>query len=237
VPTPAIEREEIDMDTLNCAMADAGTLERLRYYPRRLLTADDMRAEQEYFREKLRRHNRMLHGWGVVCGLEVVADPSSGPMAVNICPGYALGPWGDEIYVGEPAKLDLTHCARPAAEPCKPKADVAAAATVGETVLIVRIRYLECPTRPMRTLPAGCGCDETSCEYSRLRDGFEIACVVKPAREPVPLPGMRPNPKVPACLPCPSEPWIVLAQVTSSAGAITINNEIRRILPHTPSSP
>src|SRR5512147_2416454 len=84
----------------------ASSLERLRYFPRQLLTADDMRVEQEYFREKMRRHNRFLHGWGVVCGLEVVADAASGPMAVKVCPGYALGPWGDEIYVEEPIAFD-----------------------------------------------------------------------------------------------------------------------------------
>ena len=36
---------------------------RVRYFPRQLLTADDMRTEQEYLREKLRRHNRLLHRW------------------------------------------------------------------------------------------------------------------------------------------------------------------------------
>jgi hypothetical protein len=42
-------------------------LERVRYFPRQLITADDMRAEQEFFLNKMRRHNRFLHGWGVVC--------------------------------------------------------------------------------------------------------------------------------------------------------------------------
>src|SRR4029079_8903991 len=88
----------------------AGSAERLRYFPRQLLTADDMRTEQHYFREKLRRHNRMLHGWGVVCGLQVVVDPTGGGLGVSICPGYALGPWGDEICVEEAVPLDLTYC-------------------------------------------------------------------------------------------------------------------------------
>ena len=34
------------------------SLERVRYYPRQLMTAEDMRAEQDYFVERLRRHNR-----------------------------------------------------------------------------------------------------------------------------------------------------------------------------------
>src|SRR5215211_7302343 len=35
-----------------------------RYFPRQVVTADDLTADQEYFRERLRRHNRMLHGCG-----------------------------------------------------------------------------------------------------------------------------------------------------------------------------
>src|SRR5947209_10205738 len=52
-------------------MTTPSTLERVHFFPRQLLTADDMDAEQHYFRQKLRRHTRFLHGWGVVCGCEV----------------------------------------------------------------------------------------------------------------------------------------------------------------------
>ncbi len=37
-------------------------LERVHYFPRQLITANDMTAEQDYFRQKQRRHNRFLHG-------------------------------------------------------------------------------------------------------------------------------------------------------------------------------
>jgi hypothetical protein len=40
-----------------------------------MLGAADFQAEQDYFREKLKLHNRCLHGYGVVCGLEVVPEP------------------------------------------------------------------------------------------------------------------------------------------------------------------
>lgn len=43
--------------------------ERLAYFHGQLLTSDDLRTEQAYFREKHKLHNRCLHGWGVVCGL------------------------------------------------------------------------------------------------------------------------------------------------------------------------
>jgi hypothetical protein len=209
------------------------TAERVRYFPRQLLTADDMQTEQEYFREKLRRHNRLLHGWGVICGLEVVANPGVSATAVNVCPGSALGPWGDEICVEEAATLDLAYCARPKAGDCTPTNGVVVQPDPDAATLLVQIRYVECKSRPMRTLPAGCGCDDTACEYSRLRDGFELRCVVKPPKvkeKPQPF-----NPKVPPCRPGPSDPWLVLAEVKAAVNKLTIDNEVRRVVRNTPS--
>src|SRR5262249_30494327 len=36
------------------------------------------------------------------------------------------------------------------------------------------ICYAECVTRPVRVYPAGCGCDQLDCEYSRIRDSFQL---------------------------------------------------------------
>jgi hypothetical protein len=58
----------------------------------------------EDVRERLRRHNRMLHGCGVVSGCLVRAAESE--WTVRIEPGYALGPQGDEIVVGS-VEVDL----------------------------------------------------------------------------------------------------------------------------------
>jgi hypothetical protein len=210
----------------------ATSAERVRYFPRQLLTADDMRTEQEYFREKLRRHNRYLHGWGVVCGLEVVADMTRGAMYVAVCPGYALSRCGDEIVVEESTPLDLTYCTRPSAAPCAPHGAVVPIARDVKS-LLVQIRYVECPSRPLRTLPAGCGCDDTACEYSRIRDGFELQCVVKPSEQPK-RPTAKINPRIPACPPLDTDPWIVLAEVKIDGG-ITIDNEVRGTVRNTPS--
>ena len=85
-----------DMSDLKCA-ACGEALERERYVPRQMLPADDMRVEQEDFREKLKRHNRYLHGWGVVCGLAVEWTDDLKNWTVRICPGYAVAPQGDEM--------------------------------------------------------------------------------------------------------------------------------------------
>jgi len=75
-------------------------LTRPRYYSGQLLTADDLVAEQNYFRERLRRHNRCMCGHGIVTGLEVSLDGDDS--AVIISPGCAITDSGEEIHVSEP---------------------------------------------------------------------------------------------------------------------------------------
>lgn len=157
--------------------------ERVRYFPRQLLTADDMRAEQEYFREKLRRHNRLVHGWGVVCGMEIKPpQPQEPDWQVTVCPGFLLTPCGDEILLTENAKFDVkTGLQTP--DPCTPRwpcpPTPESTAASEPTSLHLAIRYAECSSRPVRVHPAGCGCDESACEYSRVRDSFELRCLLK----------------------------------------------------------
>ena len=165
-----------DMSDLQCVCCGE-PIERLRYFPRQLLTADDMRAEQEYFREKARRHNRYLHGWGVVCGCTVETVAGSRTPQVRVCPGYVVGPQGDEICIDRCVDVDLKTGAaeQPCSVrwPCPPVGDVPAV-NDGRAIVYIAVRYAECFSRPVRVHPAGCGCDETGCEYSRVRDSFEI---------------------------------------------------------------
>ncbi|MBP5410850.1 MAG: hypothetical protein J6Y26_02955, partial [Lachnospiraceae bacterium] len=46
--------------------------ERTKYYYGMLLSVDDFNAEQRYMNDKRRLVNRLIHGMGVVCGLNVV---------------------------------------------------------------------------------------------------------------------------------------------------------------------
>jgi len=62
-------------------MAESHSLERPRFFTGKLLTTEDLALEQQYFREKLRRHNRSLHGFGIVSGLKVTTV--SGKIAVD----------------------------------------------------------------------------------------------------------------------------------------------------------
>ena len=199
----------------DCFQAGGVRLERVKYFQRQLLTVDDMVTDQDYFRQKMRRHNRFLHGWGVVCGLVVTAAPTTAqPWLVRISEGYALGPYGDEIYVPAPAFFDLAACGpNDRSDPCDP-GRVAGTRGTGGTVYVA-IEYAECFSQPIQAMPAGCGCNDDGCEYSRVRDSFDFTCLAdKPVYDPLPPICDLIARKVPApCPPCPSSPWVVLAAV------------------------
>ena len=63
------------------------------------LTASELRLAHQYQVQRLRRHLRLVHGWGVVCGLNIVAANDGDGGDLFLCPGYGIGPCGDEILV------------------------------------------------------------------------------------------------------------------------------------------
>jgi len=81
--------------------------ERARFYTGRLLTAADLQDEQDYFREKIRLHNRLLHGWGVVTGLKV--SECAGTLTVSA--GLALDCAGNELVLAEAKHIALSNVA------------------------------------------------------------------------------------------------------------------------------
>lgn len=206
--------------------------ERPRYFPRQIITPDDLTLEQEYFRNKLRRHNRLMHGWGVVCGAQVCVTPqtdASGnltssyqPWMVTVTAGYILGPYGDEILLDCCRTIDLrtTGASGMTGDPCVQVPDPWCTSVYVQrdptAPLYVAVKYKECKTRPVRVQPAGCGCSDNTCEYSRLQDGYEIGILTScsdsgatPPSKDTLLTGSTPD-----CPTCPSQPWVVLAKVT-----------------------
>lgn len=89
-----------------CVQCSMRTLTRPRYYAGQLLADVDLRDEQAYQIAKTRLHNRYLHGFGVVCGLQVACDACD-EGSVVIEPGYALGPCGEDILVPCAESLDV----------------------------------------------------------------------------------------------------------------------------------
>lgn len=235
---------------------DSTIAERPRYYPRQLITPDDLTLEQNYFRDRMRRHNRLLHGWGVVCGGLVCpvtttnADGTTSftPWQVQVQQGYILGPYGDEIILDCARTVDLRTpgVSGVTGEPCIDAPDpwCSQVFTPPSTtnVLYIAVKYQQAMTRPVRVQPIGCGCDNTNCEYSRWHDGYEIGvlqtCPACNACDPnVKVPDLSKigQGDVPGCPDCSCGPWVCLAQVTlSSDGSGTVqqidNCSCRRIV-------
>src|SRR5256714_7477767 len=74
-------------------------IKRLNYYNSQFLVADDFLDEQYYHTPMRRIHNRSLHTWGIVEGLEVkqVAGENTGANKVTVAPGIAIDRLGQEI--------------------------------------------------------------------------------------------------------------------------------------------
>ena len=212
-----------------CQGGDLRGLERTRFFARQIVTPEDLTQDQIYFREKSKRHNRMLHGWGVVCGACVRRGAKR--CEVIIEPGYILGPFGDEIVIDRDTVVDVCKlgtgemdgCCGDDLDPwCN---DVTSNCAAGTFYLAVK--YSECMARPVRGGGGcGCGCDDHDCEYSRIRDGFSVKLLrelpqgyttpMKPPPFSTVDPCSRKGTARP-CPPCPTDPWVIVADVSVDA--------------------
>jgi hypothetical protein len=87
----------------------SNSVERLNYYQRQHLGAQDFIDAQNYQRDMRRRHNLGPHLWGIVVGLELVEREVEGvgdEREVIILPGVAVDGYGREIIVFRPIALD-----------------------------------------------------------------------------------------------------------------------------------
>ncbi len=212
-----------------CGPGEVSGMERTRFFPGMLVTPDDLTQDQLYFRDKSRRHNRLLHGWGVVCGARVMAHATDACKVV-VEPGYILGPYGDEILLEQNVEVDV--CSEGvdgnAVSPCggiDPWCSDVRASRPGGRPFYLAVKYAECESRPVRVHGPGCGCDSAGCEYSRLRDSFAIKLLpdlphgydTTAGKSDFRLAftcGKRGEEATGRdCPSCPPEPWVVLATI------------------------
>lgn len=204
--------------------------ERTRYFPGQLVGADDLTQDQSYVLERMRRHNRLLHGWGVVAGAGV--SIGSDPGTVVVTSGFVLGPAGDEIWIDQDLVVDLCHVdgagallSRPASgQPAGGQSwttSVAVPRSAGETVYLA-VRYAETPTRPVRVPGSLCGCDDGGSEFSRVLDAYAFGGLTTLPDGYVQMAPPDTNDLFgggPAVTPLPTpiqDPWVVLADVVMS---------------------
>jgi len=203
---------------------DVPDLKRLQYFFGQVLGPQDFRDEQTYFREKLKLHNRCLHGFGTVCGLQVVpvapddpCDPSPPPQTrVRIRCGLAYDCAGNELIVRRDLAVDLL-----AHLPPRP----AGGATDDVAFPVwLSLCFCEQPADPARpVLPDACGASP-DCVFGKLRDAVRVRVSLQPPPEETSCDS--------CCSPC-ADPCVLLARIDDviPGQPVTpeqIHNEVRR---------
>ncbi len=79
--------------------------ERNKYFYGKLLSVEDFNAEQKYVNDKRRLINRLIHGMGIVCGLNIVRVDDS---TISVESGMALDTTGREVIVDSPVTKKLS---------------------------------------------------------------------------------------------------------------------------------
>jgi hypothetical protein len=192
---------------------------RNRYVYGKLLDVFHFEMEQRYFNAKRWLLNRMVSGYGVVCGLGVQLGDDG--RSVIVAPGLALDKWGREVVVAGPSRpLPLPETPEHAPDAHPEHGCEHDDATVG-----LYLCYHECLTNPVPVLDPDC-CDAHACAPGTVCERYEL--VFRKGRVPAVavecsiadlLSGNRVNYAALAnyvsggCPACPEDPCIPLANV------------------------
>ena len=169
------------IDELACPACNYGPFTRNNYFTGKLLVERDFTDETRFHMEKLRHHEQVLHGWGVVCGLRVKPHPNEACRDRFVCvePGSAVDCCGHDIILAEEECIDITRFAEIKALKSHNDQDA--------HTLQICARFRECPTEDIPVLYDDCGCDDTRCAPNRILESYEIGVVIDPPSQPEPF--------------------------------------------------
>ena len=144
-------------------------LERIRYFTGRHMTARDFHDGDAYHRSFRHLHNRVLHGWGVACGLAVEPHPTPEcrPDRVIVRCGLALDCCGREIVV----PCDVVTPPIPWDD--RPKRD-GGQEPDRTYVLVLALGYRETLVEKVPVLYSPDACSTAAMEYGRIREGYAL---------------------------------------------------------------
>ncbi|MEW6181725.1 MAG: hypothetical protein AB1500_00915 [Bacillota bacterium] len=152
--------------------------ERNAYFYGKLMTVRDFQLEQSYFNQKRFLNGRLIHGQGIVCGLEVKGTgfgtgSASEKLVVSVTPGAALDGCGREIVVDRIVNEEEVDI--PGIE-----------SLTGTKKFYLFLKYKESLGEPVPALANASNCEEVCCN-SRIKEGFEfiLSDQEPPAEEPV----------------------------------------------------
>jgi hypothetical protein len=181
-------------DTLPAKKKGPKTPVRNRFFYGKLMSDYHFQLETLYFNDHRHLHNRLISGYGVVCGLDV--QPAPGGLGIVVCSGYAIDRWGREIIVPEQtAPIPILPYLIP--PPDKPGGYLPPDRQVGyghrpgrkpeneDRMVQVMLCYHECESDPTPVMAGECGTVE-ECTPGAIRERYRITFKEGPASR-VPL--------------------------------------------------
>jgi hypothetical protein len=146
--------QETKVEETRCSLQ---TFERNRYFYGKPMTVSDFEAEQRYLIGKHRYINRLVHGAGVLCGLQVTlpAGFSSERPIIELAEGAALDCCGNLIVVSRSGTAEVKGDFNP------------------EGLNYLYLKYAECSKQPVMLAANGSSCEEVCC-YNRIQETFEV---------------------------------------------------------------
>lgn len=154
---------------------------RNHFFYGKLMDVYQFELETGYFNAKRRLLNRLVSGYGVVCGLNV--EPGPDGRHVVIAPGVAIDKWGREIIVPErTAPIAIPPHLLPPETPAdgKPPGYQGDRDTEEPTVLQVLLCYHECESDPTPVLGGDCGTAD-ECAAGSIRERYHVIFKEGPA--------------------------------------------------------
>ena len=181
------------MDDRHAGGAAVTSFSRPRYFYGQLLDVHHFESEQDYFKRKRWLLNRLVSGYGVVCGLDVqLSDDHHG---VVVTAGLALDKFGREIVVpcaSKPIAIEPRPPgdSEPRKEPYERKEPYKDEGADDDWVRLV-ICYQECRTDPEPVLTSTCD-DGERCSPGAVRETYQLR--LEPGKAPeVPVESIIPN--------------------------------------------
>lgn len=211
-------------------MATLTALQRNRYFFGKLMDVEQFEKEQRYFRSQAALLNRLALGSGVLCGLNVAADPAQAGN-VRITPGVAIDGWGRLILVPEPFSLNPAQLTDDNGAPDgKP---------IDKGTVLLSLSYAETCADPVAVFVNDCD-TPGECTSSTIREGFRVlvrtagqppappsGCVFKKlsGSSPAELHKLLVEYVSNACPAPPKDPSIPIARIEVPGGAIDVASD------------
>src|SRR5262249_11256619 len=145
--------------------------------------------EQRYHLLRARLRNALLHGSGVVCGLDVSSVSTADPPVneLRCTPGLAIDALGREIFVPETVCLDITGLA--ANTNFWPSLSAPPGPAAGDTAkrCCAVLSYRACLSAQVPAIPPPCSDADNALAYSRVLDSYRLCLEAAAPPDPNPL--------------------------------------------------